>query len=261
MATYTHWRLRCGLGAGSTYVQLGEMTLLGAGGTDLSVGGTPSASSTFSGSFPASNAFDKNDVTEWATAAGDTDIWIQYALGAGVDVAKLSIRFAASSSYLPSGIRLEAANSGSGPWTAFVLAGLSLVAATTRIYEVLPGPQPAVQHMLPTSVELVAPTVFLPLAAVDHKLLKSRDFVHGGPGRIYGNVFKKGTPANFPAIARVRLQRDVDSLAIRETWSNSAGAYEFTDLSLDYKYSATARDHNHDYRAVIADNLTPEVAP
>lgn len=261
MAAYTHWRLRCWIGPGNNYTQLGEVTLLSSGGTDLSVGGTASASTVFSGSFPASAAFDKNDATEWATTIADPDPWIQYALGSAVDVAKLSIRFSASSSYTPGALRLEAANSGSGPWTAFVLAGPNPLSAATRVYDVLPGPQTASVHGLAGSGQLFAPTVFLPLSVVEHKQLRTRDFVHGGPGRIYGNVFKKGTPADFPAVARVRLQRDVDSLAIRETWSNSAGAYEFTDLSLDYKYSATARDHNHDYRAVTADNLTPEVSP
>ncbi len=78
-------------------------------------------------------------------------------------------------------------------------------------------------------------------------------------GIVYGSVQQKGTPTNLPLVRKVRLHREVDGLPLRETWSNAAGNYEFADLSLDYKYTAIAYDHTHDYRAVIADNLTPEV--
>lgn len=91
--------------------------------------------------------------------------------------------------------------------------------------------------------------------------VRVRDVAFGGPGRITGTVAEKATP-NIPLRRRVRLHRDVDGLCVRETWSDAAtGAYEFTDINPAYRYTAIAYDWAHNHRAVIADNLTPEVTP
>lgn len=92
-------------------------------------------------------------------------------------------------------------------------------------------------------------------------LQKSRDYIHGGAGFITGTVEEKATP-NVPLRRKVRLHRDVDGMLVRETWSHATtGAYTFTDINPAYTYHAIAFDYARNYRAVIADNLTPEVAP
>ena len=92
-------------------------------------------------------------------------------------------------------------------------------------------------------------------------LQKSGDYIHGGKGFIPGTVEEKATP-NIPLRRRVRLHRDVDGLMVRETWSDAVtGAYTFTGINPAYTYHAIAFDYARNYRAVIADNLTPEVAP
>ena len=92
-------------------------------------------------------------------------------------------------------------------------------------------------------------------------LQKSGDYIHGGKGVITGTVEEKATP-NIPLRRRVRLHRDVDGVMVRETWSHATtGAYTFTDINPAYTYHAIAFDYARNYRAVIADNLTPEVAP
>lgn len=92
-------------------------------------------------------------------------------------------------------------------------------------------------------------------------LQKSRDYIHGGAGFITGTVEEKATP-NIPLRRRVRLHRDVDGMMVRETWSHATtGAYTFTDINPAYTYHTIAFDYARNYRAVIADNLTPEVAP
>ena len=92
-------------------------------------------------------------------------------------------------------------------------------------------------------------------------LQKSGDYIHGGVGVITGTVEEKATP-NIPLRRRVRLHRDVDGMMVRETWSHATtGAYTFTDINPAYTYHAIAFDYARNYRAVIADNLTPEVAP
>ena len=92
-------------------------------------------------------------------------------------------------------------------------------------------------------------------------LQKSGDYIHGGVGVITGTVEEKAIP-NLPLRRKVRLHRDVDGLMVRETWSHATtGAYTFTDINPAYTYHAIAFDYARNYSAVIADNLTPEVAP
>jgi hypothetical protein len=59
---------------------------------------------------------------------------------------------------------------------------------------------------------------------------------------------------------KVRLHREVDGLALRETWSAaSTGAYVFTDINPAYTYYVVSFDYVQNYRAVVADNLTPDI--
>lgn len=90
----------------------------------------------------------------------------------------------------------------------------------------------------------------------------ARDVEHGGLGTIYGTVKEKNTPANTPLRRKVRLMDERSGLVIRETWSDAAtGAYEFRGIKQGMPYTVLAYDHAHNYRAVIADNLLPEVLP
>ena len=63
------------------------------GGADQTTGGTPSASTIFSGSFPASNAFDNNGATFWVSSNIQADYgthWIEYDFGTPVYVREIS---------------------------------------------------------------------------------------------------------------------------------------------------------------------------
>lgn len=87
-----------------------------------------------------------------------------------------------------------------------------------------------------------------------------RDMEFAGNGKVTGTVKEKNTPANTPLRRRVRLVREIDGLQIRETWSDaSTGAYEFLQIDERHKYSVISYDHLANYRAVIADSLTPEL--
>jgi hypothetical protein len=55
-----------------------------SGGTNVATGGTASASSVYAPEYPASNAFDGNDNTIWASA-GVSGTWIEYDFGSGND--------------------------------------------------------------------------------------------------------------------------------------------------------------------------------
>lgn len=88
------------------------------------------------------------------------------------------------------------------------------------------------------------------------------DVEDGGVYRVAGTVKEKALPANTPLDRKVRLHREPDGRPIRETWSDAAtGAYTFDYIRGDATYYVTAFDYQHNYRAVIADNLTPEKMP
>lgn len=82
-----------------------------------------------------------------------------------------------------------------------------------------------------------------------------------GVGTVYGTTEIKGTP-DAPLRARVRLIRERDGLVYRETWSDAAtGAYRFEDVDELETYTVLSYHPTHDRRAVVADNLVPEVMP
>ncbi|MFT7722228.1 MAG: LamG domain-containing protein [Roseateles sp.] len=82
----------------------------------------------------------------------------------------------------------------------------------------------------------------------------------GGRGVVVGTVKEKSSPANVPLHRKVWLLRERDGIVIREAWSDAAtGSYAFTSVDERERYTVIAFDHEHNYRAVIADNLIAEV--
>lgn len=82
---------------------------------------------------------------------------------------------------------------------------------------------------------------------------------YGGRGRIVGTVKNKGEPSDTPVYRRVRLFKDRDGQCVAETWSAPVtGAYAFENINPEHKYTALSYDHTGQFRAVVADNLTPE---
>lgn len=87
------------------------------------------------------------------------------------------------------------------------------------------------------------------------------DYYNGGNGRISGTVDIKGTP-NQPVSRKVRLYNDHDGSLVREQWSDSVtGAYSFNNIASNQRYTVITYDHLHNFRAVVADNLTPDLTP
>ena len=48
---------------------------------------------------------------------------------------------------------------------------------------------------------------------------------------------------------------------VAETWSDADGNYRFELLDSAQRYTVVSYDHKQMYRAVIADNLRPEMMP
>ncbi|MGP1682177.1 MAG: hypothetical protein ACTS8S_07615, partial [Giesbergeria sp.] len=99
-------------------------------------------------------------------------------------------------------------------------------------------------------------------ARLVERLTRGANALVGGTGHIRGNVYRAAEPADLPLRRRVYLHRQRGGLMVQEQWSNAAtGAFLFVDLDLNERYYVVAFDGKHDYRAVLADNLVPEVAP
>lgn len=79
-----------------------------------------------------------------------------------------------------------------------------------------------------------------------------------GAGTIQGTVKEKGTP-DQPLVRQVFLYSEKPRLLVAETWSDADGHYQFENLDATKRYTVVAYDYKHVYRAVIADNLQPEV--
>lgn len=80
----------------------------------------------------------------------------------------------------------------------------------------------------------------------------------GAPrGRVRGTVKEHVIPTDLPVARRVRLVREVDGMVVREVWSRSVdGAYDFQFVDETAVYSVLSYDHTHNFRAVIADNIS-----
>lgn len=97
------------------------------------------------------------------------------------------------------------------------------------------------------------------------RLLTARDMEFAGSGTasatgtIYGSTAIKGSP-NSPVRAKVSLLRARDLMLVQQTWSDPAtGAYAFHGLDPFEKYTTLAEYPTGDYRAVAADQLTPDI--
>jgi hypothetical protein len=91
------------------------------------------------------------------------------------------------------------------------------------------------------------------------------DYVLGGNGlgRVRGRTVEqedKNSP-KVPVSRRVRMYRERDGLLIRETWSNAQGEYDFQRIDSTIAYTVLSYDHEGDFRAVVADRVTPEAMP
>lgn len=101
-----------------------------------------------------------------------------------------------------------------------------------------------------------------PAGPVIQPLAASQDLQDGGGYCIYGTTELDADPTDVPVRRRVQLYDQRDGRLVRETWSDAAtGSYRFDHIrgGDGTRYFAVAFDHTGDKRAVVADNLLPEV--
>jgi hypothetical protein len=95
-STYQYWRLNFnGVTNGSSLAAIAEVQFLDITPAPISLsGGTASASTSFSGSFVAANAFDGNPATAWESSASPSSgspQWLQYQFTGPVSVTSIAI--------------------------------------------------------------------------------------------------------------------------------------------------------------------------
>lgn len=204
-------------------------------------------------------------------AAGDTIIggYIQHYTGSGQKLF-FAIRLSATLATPPVFcVRVEP-----GDLTAYV-SGLR-IAPGTQNFSSLPVPPGTTGFVEFGSVPLgvfLAPLGFGysvnnplaqlpgPIPSVSRGIAALRRDIHfGGSGSISGTVKEKGSP-DQPLVRQVFLYSENTRLLVAETWSDASGNYRFDHLDPAQRYTVISYDYKHQYRAVIADNIRPEIMP
>lgn len=262
MTVARHWRCSFTLGSQSS-VSVREMAFLDGSGTDLSTGGTASASSSATGFVTPDKAFDKDLGTWWSNAASELQPYLAYDHGTAVDVAQIRINFGALGGLiaLESNIRWSVSDDGS-TWSQpapLRLVSGTIAASTEGTYDLMQvsdlafiGVDGGFLPFAGSAVPSGLPTIFFPSSVAPY-----RDFAFGGAGKVLGTVKRTADPTNVPLKRRVRLHRERDGMLIREVWSDPVtGGYEFSWIDELETYTVLTYDYEQTYRAVVADNLT-----
>jgi len=158
-------------------------------------------------------------------------------------------------------------------YTAFLpcLFGFGL---TLRLHRAAGGTPSALAEPTPVMRRALLPTVGRRILVPEHAaalrfhhrglrpLAGTRNHYYHGNHRITGTVKEKGPQTDLPVSRRVLLLDERANFVVRETWSDAAtGAYAFDYLNPDIQYLVIAYDHQQQFRAAVADNLTAEPMP
>lgn len=102
--TKTYWRIYVTASVNSPYyayiAEFGVHTSVGGADVTTGAGGTPAASTTFSGSFLAANAFDDNITTEWSSGINTVPPhWLRYHFTDEIDAVEFTVQATDDSLY------------------------------------------------------------------------------------------------------------------------------------------------------------------
>lgn len=264
MAAHRYWGVEVNSRAGSgNEVAIAEVEMRGSvGGADLCTGGT--AGGVYHTTYVPANAFDDSDSTYWYYAStGGNYVRLSYDFGAPVSIAEVMVKVPGSgathpgAAYGPAHGRVVYSDDGT-TWRigAGVFSGYGFGNGDSVVFAAGDAAPPGVVLPAPFVVAGSAPpagsVAIVPPAAP----VRMMDW--GGRGKVEGTVKIKGTP-NYAVRRRVYLLRDRDQAVVDAQWSDPAtGAYSFVGFDPAERYTVISYDHTHAFRAVIADNLTPE---
>jgi len=195
------------------------------------------------------------------TGALSSGFKLEWDLGADVAVSQLKMTSTVSADW-PNNLLLE--NSVDGvTWVVSAQVGAITYPGDATGATITPGGSgttPPVVRAInqPSSVTHIVDE-YMPEAGVAlvPSGITALDQLDGGTHNVIGTVAEKALPANTPLVRRVVLIDERSHRVVRETWSDTAGNYEFASVNANTAYTVLSYDHTNTYRAVIADNLTP----
>jgi hypothetical protein len=268
MTTARFWRVSVAGNNGGTVVAFTEVAFLSAAGIDLSTGGVAIASSEYSATLVAANAFDKvlTSSSRWAQAANQWPAWIGYDHGVPVDVSLVRILCdthpTTNDTQCPWGtgaVTIQCSADGAA-WTS---AGTTVWhgGTWTNSATVFLGFTNSVRAPAASRVAQAVTAGVPAFATRTSRAQRARDAEFGGTGRIWGtNEIEIAPGTTVPTGGRVVLLRQRDKLLARETWADPVtGAWAFEGLDTRQDFLALAEDLAGNYRPVAANRLTPEV--
>lgn len=246
MAAHRYWRLFVGASASSAYVTIGELMLATTpGGASVATGGTPSASSSYSGSTTPDKAFDGTLGTTCWNSAATYSAWLQYDLGAGneKDIVEIRIYFPSSGSNVseaPSSFLLYWSDNGQ-TWTRqSQWSGQVFTAGETKTLDATPIPDASITNRLvldkrfrfndaaqsQSAINFTARR-FRMLFAQDNYLAPARNTPYSGTKRIAGST----TVLGMPAARTVHLLEQKSGLIIATQHTQADGQFEFREIA------------------------------
>lgn len=254
MAAHRYWRLLLGRRSGVAAVVTEVQMRTSIGGANAATGGA-ALSSTPGGGTTAANAFDGNTGTSFQSGVSDP-AYVGYDFGTPVSVVEVLVTLGATAGTTPYSFIIDYSDDGSR-WTSIANYDISS-AATNSTVTVSGFPSAPTGRIGLISVRFAPWLSGPPGRVVD--VARRYDASDGGSYRIRGTVAITGSP-NVLVRRRVRVFNARTSRCVAETWSDPVtGFYTFNNLRLQ-AYFVVAEDYQHNYRAVIADNLTPELMP
>lgn len=228
-----YWRLAIATTNGGTYAQLTEVAFLDANGVDLCVGGAAFANSTYDGGYEADKAFDKNNNTDWCSAARAFPAYIGYQMSAPASVAQVRIVCSATTNWLPRDdtvVKLQASDDGV-TWDALAYFPLSIVSGSFVGGATVLLQAGALQEITLRAEpgRFVAKHLRQPAGGV--RLAAAGDgfsvrAVASGAGSLTVRVSLKGTP-NVPLAALVTLLTLRQKRFVAQGWSDASGVCVF----------------------------------
>lgn len=137
MAAHRYWRLNITAANGGTLLRIAEIEfseVSGAPAASIGAGGTAAASSLFGG-FVASDAFEQNVGTSWASASGVTAATISYDWGSGVtkDIHEVALSvFGSDVDRMPTAFTVQYSDDNSAWTTEWTVSGATGWATSER---------------------------------------------------------------------------------------------------------------------------------
>jgi hypothetical protein len=260
MAAHRYWRFTFS-NPSSVNFGVGEVELrTSVGGSDQTGSGTASASSIYSGSYPASLAFANDgsaDANSWVSAAS-TSAWLMYDFGAGnaKDIVEFQITSPTTQAYMnrsPNfGLQYSDDNTN---WTDIGYYSATWTSNESKVFNVGICNTSSSFNLFNNAFPTVDFTV-LNYSLCSTKVLYF-DVQDGGSYKIYGVASRAGVPTQRKIALFDRFGRRL----IKEIASNEDGTYSFNNIAyrvdgyfvVEFDDPALAQPYN----ASISDFVTP----